>query len=86
MGAEWLARSSSTRRIWAASGTLPTEQTKEATAMRGPSSGPTILASAGSWVKNTDDQTPPGIHAAKAPAINRPPTRSTHREAQSITK
>ncbi len=70
----------------AASGMLPTEQTKEATAISGPSRGPMILARVGSPLANTVAQAEPGTQAARAPAMRRPMTRSSHRDVTSIMK
>jgi hypothetical protein len=70
----------------AASGTLPIEQTKDATATRGPINGPQILAAAGWSVKNSACQNESGIHAAAAPARKRPATRSRIMAAHAITK
>src|SRR5258708_37927683 len=69
----------------AASGTLPTEQTKEITATIGPISGPTTLDQTGSCDRNRLVQNAFGTQAASAPAISRPPTISIHMLAQSIT-
>src|SRR5258708_39333752 len=69
----------------AASGTLPTEQTKEITATIGPISGPTTLDHTGSCDRNRLVQNAYGTQAASAPAISRPPTISIHMLAQSIT-
>src|SRR5579885_1001202 len=70
----------------AASGTLPTEQTKLMMATSGPTSGPSIFAMVGSLEKKTARQKESGTQAAKAPAISSPITISTHTEAQSMTK
>src|SRR5205807_9101193 len=70
----------------AASGTLPTEQTKLSIATNGPTRGPSIFASVGLLVKKKARQKESGTHAANAPAMSRPSTISTHTEAQSITK
>src|SRR6058998_590304 len=70
----------------AASGTLPTEQTKLITATSGPTSGPQNLANV-SWLENKkDSQNEFGTQAASAPAIRRPPTMSFQIAAESITK
>src|SRR6266480_4296170 len=70
----------------AASGTLPTEQTKLITATSGPTSGPSIFASVGLSEKKNARQKASGTQAASAPAIRKPSTTSTQTEAQSITK
>src|SRR5205807_4959997 len=70
----------------AASGTLPTEQTKLTTETNGPTRGPSIFASVGLLEKKNAFQNELGTHAANAPAIRSPSTISTHTDAQSITK
>src|SRR5215467_12877850 len=70
----------------AASGTLPTEQTKLTIDTSGPTSGPSILATVGLLEKKKAFQNELGTQAASAPAMSRPSTISTHTEAQSITK
>src|SRR6266568_7431524 len=70
----------------AASGTLPTEQTKLTTETNGPTSGPSILASVGLLEKKNAFQNALGTQAANAPAMSSPSTISTHTDAQSITK
>src|SRR5260221_8488144 len=67
----------------AASGTLPTEQTKLTMATSGPTNGPSIFASVGLLVKKNARQKESGTHAASAPAMSSPSTISTHTEAQS---
>src|SRR5919204_6751028 len=73
------------RHSTAASGTLPTEQTKLTMATRGPTSGPSIFAKVGLLVKKKLCQTLAGTHAASAPAIRKPPATSCQTEAQSMT-
>src|SRR6266700_3632646 len=70
----------------AASGTLPTEQTKLTPATSGPTSGPSILASVGLLERKKACQNDSGTQAANAPAMSKPSTISTQTEAQSITK
>src|SRR2546423_2343306 len=74
------------RQRTAASGTLPTEQTKETIATSGPTSGPSILARVGCEVRKKPCQKESGTQAASAPAIRNPPATSTQSEAQSVTK
>src|SRR6516225_307580 len=57
----------------AASGMLPTEQTKEITATSGPTIGPHSVARTGCPVRKKDCQKVFGTQAARAPAINSPP-------------
>src|SRR5579864_6999549 len=70
----------------AANGTLPTEQTKLKIATKGPTSGPSILATLVLLEKKNAFQNELGTQAANAPAMSSPRTISTHTEAQSITK
>ena len=70
----------------AASGTLPTEQTKLKMATSGPTSGPSIFASVGLLERKKACQNESGTQAAKAPAISNPTTISTQTETQSMTK
>ena len=70
----------------AASGTLPTEQTKLTTETNGPTRGPSILARVGLLEKKNAFQNESGTHAAIAPAMSSPSAISTHTDAQSITK
>src|SRR5438270_6726029 len=74
------------RQSTAASGTLPTEQTKLKMETSGPTRGPSILAMVGLPVKKKACQKELGTQAARAPAMSRPSTISTQTEAQSITK
>src|SRR5579875_1353326 len=74
------------RQSTAASGTLPTEQTKLTSATSGPTNGPSTFAQVGLLDKKKARQNDSGIQAARAPAIKRPSTISTQTEAQSITK
>src|SRR5258707_8726635 len=70
----------------AASGIFPTGHTNEMTATSGPTSGPHSLARSGWSTRKKDCQNSEGTQAASAPAMIRPPTISSHTEAQSITK
>ena len=70
----------------AASGTLPIEQTKLTTATSGPTSGPQSRPRAGGRSGRTCCQNDSGTHAATAPAISRPMTRSRRIAAHSMTK
>src|SRR5215467_9626918 len=70
----------------AARGTFPTEQTNDTMATRGPISGPTTFDHTGSAERKKACQNSLGTQAARAPAINKPSTRSTKMLAQSITK
>src|SRR6516162_8498906 len=54
----------------AASGMLPTEQTKEITATSGPTTGPHNVARTGCSVRKKDCQNVLGTQAVRAPAIN----------------
>src|SRR5579864_2544421 len=74
------------RQSTAASGTLPTEQTKLTIATNGPTNGPSILARVGLLERKKARQKESGTQAANAPAMSKPSTISTHTEAQSITK
>src|SRR5690348_8130781 len=65
----------------AASGMLPTEQTKEITAASGPISGPHSVARIGWSARKKDCQNVLGTQAASAPAIKRPPTMSSQTAA-----
>ena len=69
----------------AASGTLPTEQTKLTIATSGPTSGPIIFEIVGLLEKKNAFQNESGTQAANAPAISSPSAISTQTEAQSIT-
>src|SRR5438034_2065817 len=69
----------------AASGTLPTEQTKLTIATRGPTRGPIIFEIVGLLEKKNVFQNESGTQAANAPAISSPSAMSTQTEAQSIT-
>src|SRR5207244_10328687 len=69
----------------AASGTLPTEQTKLTIATRGPTRGPIIFEIVGLLEKKNVFQNESGTQAANAPAISSPRAISTQTEAQSIT-
>ncbi len=68
-----------------ASGTLPTEQTKEITATAGPISGPQILAASGCPATKNVRQKLSGTQAAIAPAISRPTAMSRMIADHSIT-
>ena len=70
----------------AASGTLPIEHTNESTATSGPISGPQMVASTPWCWRNRPCQNEFGTHAARAPAMSRPPTTSIQTAAQSMTK
>src|SRR2546422_1649190 len=70
----------------AASGTLPTEQTKLIIEINGPISGPQIKDSVGLSVKKKARQKLSGIQAASAPAIKKPISKSIQRLARSIKK
>src|SRR5260370_10490424 len=70
----------------AASGMLPTEQTKESTATNGPTSGPQNVAATGCEVRKKLFQKSDGTQAPSAPAISKPAAMSFHTANQSITK
>src|SRR5271156_551487 len=69
----------------AASGTLPIEQTKDTIATMGPTIGPHSAAKPGWSAKKKFCQNVSGTHAAMAPAINRPRTRSRRIANHSMT-
>ena len=60
----------------AASGTLPTEQTKLSIAITGPMIGPQIVPSVGLPEMNSACQKLLGTQAARAPAMRKPSRRS----------
>src|SRR6266550_3253806 len=70
----------------AASGMLPTEQTKEMTATIGPTIGPQTLAATGCETKKNSFQKSFGTQAASAPAMSKPPAISFHTASKSMTK
>ena len=70
----------------AASGTFPIEQTKLRIATSGPIIGPQNLAKVECDSKKIVCHHDSGTHAARAPAIRRPPKMSIQIAAQSITK
>src|ERR1700682_1894364 len=74
------------RQSTAASGTLPTEQTKLTIATSGPTSGPSILASDEWSARKKSRQNESGTQAASAPAMRNPNRMSDQTETQSMTK
>src|SRR6516165_6174365 len=69
----------------AASGTLQIEQTKDTIATIGPTIGPHSADQPGRSTKKKSCQNLSGTHAAMAPAINRPKTRSRRIASHSMT-
>ena len=70
----------------AASGTLPIEHTKLATAMTGPINGPQTFDHPPSFARKRWPQKLSGTHAATAPAMSRPIAMSRTTASHSITK
>src|SRR5260370_20608082 len=70
----------------AASGTLPTEQTKERIATIGPTIGPHSFDQRGWEVRKNALQKLFGTQAPRAPASRRPTAMSFHTDTQSMTK
>src|ERR1700732_4057910 len=70
----------------AASGTLPTEQTKLSNEITGPISGPQISDSTGWFVRKKACQNDDGTQTASAPATSRPSPMSVQTEVTSIQK
>ena len=69
----------------AASGTLPTEQTKLKTATSGPMIGPQTFANVPWWVRKSERHHESGTQAASIPAATRPIAMSRRTAAHSIT-
>src|ERR1700704_4398649 len=69
----------------AASGTFPTEHTKDSIAMMGPTIGPHNFVSQESGARKNTFQNAGGTEAASVPAISTPAVTSFHTDTQSIT-